>query len=537
MNKFKLFFILLFSSCVFLNIFFVFNFFKYKHFPYSVIAISVNSIIGKVKRLSQDQKKYISDKIDKQKSTYSKIDSKLIDTSILPLNLTYKSLGNSGFTEFGGSLVSVNDSIIIMDRLGYLYSYKEDKITNLKYRIPNDLEGFLLEYEGDNGIYKDSYRAYDLEYDSRNNTLFASYTKYIEKNITKTCVSSINIDSLGKGNWNSIFESDPIINKANISHSGGGKMEILDDKLLLSFGYSDGVINSENEGRLPLSMDTSKMVGKIIEINLLNLKSKIFSIGHRNPQGLFRLRDNQIISTEHGPQGGDEINIIKANGNYGWPMKSFGTQYGSYKIININNSSDYIDPLYSFVPSIGISSVIQINKFHKNWDSDLIVGSLKSQSLYRLKFDGEKIIFQEPIWIGKRIRNIIEHKNKLAILTDDSFLIFLDVDKEKLKLNQSGGDGLISLNASLKKCIVCHSFGQDNPNLVAPSLGKIKNKKIGSGLYKFYSENMRNHNDIWNKDNLTKYLKSPNDFIKGTSMPKQNLTSHEIDQIINALFN
>ena len=107
-------------------------------------------------------------------------------------------------------------------------------------------------------------------------------------------------------------------------------------------------------------------------------------------------------------------------------MKSFGTQYGSYKIININNSSDYIDPLYSFVPSIAISSVIQINKFHKNWDSDLIVGSLKSQSLYRLKFDGEKIIFQEPIWIGKRIRNIIEHKNKLAILTDDSFLIFLD---------------------------------------------------------------------------------------------------------------
>ena len=535
MNKIKLIGVIVFLSCVLLNVFFVFNFFKHKHFPYSQVATAVNSVISKVKLISQKQEKFIENKIGDQKSTFLKLVSKPIETSVLPLNLKYESLGKIEFTEFGGSLISVNDSLLIMDRLGRLYSHNQSKLTNLNVRIPNNLEEYLLKYEGQSVIHKDAFRAYDLKYTSKNKTLYVSYTKFIENNITKTCVSSIKIDSLKNGYWTSVFESEPIKNKSHVSHAGGGKLEILNDNsLLLSFGYSDYVMNNSNK-TLPLSMNINKMIGKTVEIDLTDKSFKIFSMGHRNAQGLHRLGDNRIISTEHGPQGGDEINILNKDGNYGWPLKSFGTQYGTYKVIN--NSSDFIDPLYSFVPSIGISSILQIKKFHKNWDSDLIVGSLKSQSLYRLKFDGEKILFQEPIWIGKRIRDIVEHNNKLVVLTDDSFLIFIEVDEKKLAKNVKGGDGLIALSPSLKKCIICHSFSQDNPNSLAPSLEKIKNKKIGSGMYKFYSKNMKNHGDIWNKNNLLKYLKSPNDFIDGTKMPNQNLTSFEIDQIINVLIN
>ena len=120
-----------------------------------------------------------------------------------------------------------------------------------------------------------------------------------------------------------------------------------------------------------LAQDSNSMYGKILQINKSdldniilngenNLNVKIFTMGHRNPQGLTKI-DDSIFSVEHGPKGGDELNKIIKEKNYGWPKVSYGIKYDydkeikSYEISHENNQFE--DPLFALVPSVGISAV------------------------------------------------------------------------------------------------------------------------------------------------------------------------------------
>lgn len=170
--------------------------------------------------------------------------------------------------------------------------------------------------------------------------------------------------------------------------------------------------------------DLNSDIGKILFINLDNRKKIIFSLGHRNPQGLL-IENDTILSTEHGPAGGDEINKIIFGENYGWPISSYGKQYSHIKK-NIEKKyfkshSDYgfQEPIYSFVPSIGISQIIKIpNGFSKDWKNNFLLASLNGASLYRIKFDESfnSIIYIEKIFINKRIRDLKYSKKNNAII-------------------------------------------------------------------------------------------------------------------------
>ena len=170
------------------------------------------------------------------------------------------------------------------------------------------------------------------------------------------------------------------------------------------------------------AQDLKSIQGKILFLNLKNNKSNVFSYGHRSPQGLLVLND-VIISTEHGPKGGDEINKIEFNGNYGWPLSSYGEPYyeKAFKPLLDKNheKNNFIEPIYSFVPSIGISDIIKLpNLFSPYWENNFILASLNNKSLFRLKFDDKysKIIYYERIFIGKRIRDVKYYRNINAIL-------------------------------------------------------------------------------------------------------------------------
>ena len=167
---------------------------------------------------------------------------------------------------------------------------------------------------------------------------------------------------------------------------------------------------------------------------LVSLVSK----GHRNAQGLAVTTSNKLFSVEHGPQGGDEINLIQDGGNYGWPHATYGTRYGTYDYTWPSYAIDdleLVEPFYSFVPSVATSAIQQINGFNDRWNGDLLVGSLKAQSIYRIKFNNQRVVFNEPIYIGHRIRDIALLDHKIALLTDDSFLIFIEVDQRSLQRN------------------------------------------------------------------------------------------------------
>jgi hypothetical protein len=170
------------------------------------------------------------------------------------------------------------------------------------------------------------------------------------------------------------------------------------------------------------AQDENSIYGKILFIDLDKKSHIIFSKGHRNPQGL-AVKDNIIISTEHGPRGGDEINKIVYNKNYGWPVASYGYSYYNEKLLykKSHEEHSFEEPLFSFLPSIGISELIILSEeFDPLWKDNVLVASLNDRSIYRVKFQNsnfDKVLYTEKIFIGERIRDIkyIE-SNELIVL-------------------------------------------------------------------------------------------------------------------------
>jgi len=182
-----------------------------------------------------------------------------------------------------------------------------------------------------------------------------------------------------------------------------------------NFNGQDGILittqdaDNDNPGLKP--QDDNSIFGKTVFVNKKTKEYQIFSKGHRNAQGLF-IKDDIILSTEHGPKGGDEINKIEFNKNYGWPIASYGDSYQSktLKYLKSHKENGFQEPIYVFVPSIGISELIILpNSFNPKWKFNALITSLNGRSIYRAKFEDESfqnIIYVEKIFIGERIRDI-----------------------------------------------------------------------------------------------------------------------------------
>ena len=150
-----------------------------------------------------------------------------------------------------------------------------------------------------------------------------------------------------------------------------------------------------------------------------NSKKAIWSYGHRNPQGIVNgFNDDEIWIHEHGPRGGDEINIIKdpkTNGNpieernYGWPKATYGINYSGSEITKNKTLDGVTAPYYYWTPSIAPSGMVMIksSKIYSDWDKTLLIGSLSFRYLERLKFDDSGVIMREKLFprIG-RVRDV-----------------------------------------------------------------------------------------------------------------------------------
>lgn len=137
----------------------------------------------------------------------------------------------------------------------------------------------------------------------------------------------------------------------------------------------------------------------------------VYSYGHRNPQGLaLHPKTGDIWSSEHGPRGGDELNIIKKGTNYGWPFYSDGINYNGTNIPNGHYEPGFTPPLYTWIPSIGTCGLTFVTgkKFH-NWNGNLLVGGLASHKLYRCVIDKDEVVAEyEVTGIKGRVRNVIQ---------------------------------------------------------------------------------------------------------------------------------
>ena len=197
-----------------------------------------------------------------------------------------------------------------------------------------------------------------------------------------------------------------------------GSRIVFDDKGHLFFGIGDRGNRDVNP------QDLNRDGGKIYRLNLdgsipednpfINQEGAlkaVYSYGHRNPQGMtVHPKTGEIWENEHGPKGGDEINIVQKGKNYGWPVITFGINYSGTSITDKTSMPGMEQPFYYWVPSIAPSGMaFSTSNVYKKWKGNLFVGSLKFKYLERLVIKRGKVVKREKILndVG-RVRNVKE---------------------------------------------------------------------------------------------------------------------------------
>jgi cytochrome c2 len=304
--------------------------------------------------------------------------------------------------------------------------------------------------------------------------------------------------------------------KVIAGHQAGGRIaETESGTLLLTIGdfEHDGVNVTDN-----YPQDRHVDYGKIIEINLASKKATQFSLGHRNPQGLFHDDRGRIWETEHGPQGGDELNLIVRGKDYGWPSVSLGTNYGTHRwplAEKPGGHKGYEWPNYAWVPSLGISNLIEVRNFSPQWNGDLLVGSLSGQQLRRLRLHGDSVVYDEPIKFNSRLRDIAQLSDgRIVLVSDNRTLVVLEaVDDTK--------PVLADIRRLLQPCNECHIMSETADTVDAGgriNLWGIYNRPIAGDSTVQYSSGLRSVGGRWDGHKLDRFLKAPVEMVPDTSM-------------------
>ncbi len=213
-------------------------------------------------------------------------------------------------------------------------------------------------------------------------------------------------------------------------------------RLLLDDGYLYITVGDRGNRHLAQSLETHN--GKVIRLTeegaipldnpfagKSGAQAEIWSYGHRNPQGMAKHPlSGAIWVAEHGPQGGDEINVLKRGANYGWPLATYGEEYGGGKIGEGTHKQGTEQPLVYWVPSIGASGIAFYNAdTYSDWAPSLLVGALKLTRLDRLQLEGEGVGEETQLMgaLKLRIRDVqVGPDGRVYLLADGSRLLRLD---------------------------------------------------------------------------------------------------------------
>lgn len=226
-----------------------------------------------------------------------------------------------------------------------------------------------------------------------------------------------------------LFSQKPKV--ASSAHFGCRIVEARDGTLFLTLGdrfsrkedaqkldnHLGKVVRIRKDGTVPPDNPFVRRAGALPEI---------WSYGHRNGQGATLAPDGRLWMTEHGPQGGDEINVPKAGRNYGWPVITYGENYGGGRIGDGSTARDGMEqPVHYWVPSIATSGMafLTSDRYGAGWKGNLFVGSLKFGYLDRIELkDGKVVAEHKLLEDGRaRIRDVKQGPDGwLYVLTDES---------------------------------------------------------------------------------------------------------------------
>ncbi len=308
-----------------------------------------------------------------------------------------------------------NNDLLVTERDGEIRIIRDDKL------LEDKIDGVPDVYaEGQGGLFEIILHPDYLD----NGWLYISYAAKGDGG-GNTAIMRAKLDGFNLVDKEVIFQAKPFLSGGN---HFGGRMEFdRDGYLYLSVG---------ERGRKPNAQNLENHCGKIMRLNddgsipsdnpyvsEAGVKPEIYTNGNRNPQGMaIHPVTGQIWTHEHGPMGGDEINIVKAGVNYGWPEATFGKNYDGSIISDFSSLEGMADPLHYWDPSIAPCGMSFVTSYlFPQWEGNLLVGSLKFRYVARLTLDGETVISEEKIIenLG-RVRSITEGPDGLIYVSVES---------------------------------------------------------------------------------------------------------------------
>jgi len=287
--------------------------------------------------------------------------------------------------------------------------------------VPDPLEGVPVIAEKGQGGLLDVVVHPDFE---SNRLVYLSYSAAGENGYGTEVARGV-LGAAGLENVEVIFRALP---KSSGGRHFGSRLLFDDDRyLFVTLGDRGNRDNSQDLATHPGSVLRLNDDGTVPKDNpfvgKLGLRPEIFSFGHRNPQGIARDETSgRIWIHEHGPQGGDEVNVINRGGNYGWPVVSHGEEYGGGEIGEGTEKEGMVNPSWVWVPSIAPSGLaFYSGDRFAHWKGRLLGGALKAQLVVSLELDNAKVVQEERFLTSElgRIRDIRQGpEGNIYLVTD-----------------------------------------------------------------------------------------------------------------------
>ncbi len=330
----------------------------------------------------------------------------------------------------GGAMANLGDDLLVVSGAGNLVLITpEGAVEPLAERVPMNVSAWVQD-ETFTGKESSNFRTAGIllkELSPERFELFVTH-HYFTGECVRFRLSSTILERPGtatrSGSWRTIFEADPCFESwLSGDRSAGRMLRDGPDHLLVVIGdhARDGWLPWAN--RAPVAADPDSHLGKLVRVTIATGEVEILAAGLRNPQGLARDDDGALWAVEHGPRGGDELNLLETGRDYGWPHVSYGVDYGRKSPLPMENETvgghdGFHEPVFSWVPSIAPTSiVVNDERRFPLWKDDFLIASLKARSLLRVRRSGTAVKYVEQIEIGAPIRDMTwTPDGRLAIL-------------------------------------------------------------------------------------------------------------------------
>ena len=255
--------------------------------------------------------------------------------------------------------------------------------------------------------------------------LLISYPRLgLQRDCVEVVVENVNYDRINQkiNRVKTWLVTKPCVPISAVQHTSG-RFEVIDSKsayvTIGDLGYTQ-ISNRKKRGDL----------GSIFKVSSTSVSK--FSQGHRNAQGILLYNGKDLLAAEHGPRGGDELNLIKAGSDYGWPFVTYGQPYGPGDYVRPTKTgthAGFVEPLKYWVPSIAPTELVQLPKSGwGDWSNQLVLGTLREQVLVFIAIDERFAVTNTVnVDIGERIRDLeVLSTGELVATTDSGQLLVIN---------------------------------------------------------------------------------------------------------------